>query len=769
MENGGLGEKQRYEKKNQNQLVPPLSLAIPPKSPSDPEQMSITSLMRQSSRSSLVSTLEAVKDKLSAPDSGKKKKKDENSKLRIVVAFLFVVCFSAVVTCHVLYHKLKQEERIYSNVRFEEKKRHLLLFNTSDSLVLTGELGRKLDESLHPYHCIPGKSNSTDEEEIHTKCVEWKKTARLVISEVQMENQSPLCYQVVWKSLSTKATPLLDCWPIGPDAGHWYGGGESLEAKYPLEEGRVRLSPFVTGDEEQTEWGNSIRKYFINSRGLSITVSDDTPLSVSINDDGLENRLCLQAAYDDFPYYYHRFSLPVLNYTICIGNDIKEVHASQLETGFWNRHTDSDLQELYHLIQLPLWQVPIPEDGEGYSISSIEHYVQDLLGRKQVIPSTAERGYLLLDHHWQEHMGDFKFSKSSFQNLTHLTSLLKDAGLKLALTINPFVSVESPHFKEGVKKGLFVMERNTTQDKNIPALTWFKDSPVTALLDITNPSTVSWLKDKLGSITSDAVFFLDTGNTFHTPHYFTFHKPLYNPDLYKEYFIKETMKEIKVIGVSGASSKRPKAPAFVWLTPLESSWESLQSILPNLLNLGVIGYPFVNPGPIGGYSAKEKPDLELFIRWWQLSSFLPGMHFLTPPSLYRAEGIGEVAESLKLLREEVVNPLLSRVGQEAMESSLPVVRPLWMLNPEDETSKRLEDQVLIGGELMVAPILKKGQRKRDVYLPPSKNGSGVWKRNDGTWFKGGEWVRDNPVELNQVLYFVRQPDHRRPGHLEDGL
>ena len=111
-----------------------------------------------------------------------------------------------------------------------------------------------------------------------------------------------------------------------------------------------------------------------------------------------------------------------------------------------------------------------------------------------------------------------------YKNLTHLKSLISGAGLKLALTINPFVSVESSHFQEGVKEGLFVMERNTTMNRNIPALTRFKDTPVAALLDITNPSTVSWLKEKLAGIASDAVFFLDTGNTFHTPHYFTFHK-----------------------------------------------------------------------------------------------------------------------------------------------------------------------------------------------------------------------------------------------------
>ena len=112
------------------------------------------------------------------------------------------------------------------------------------------------------------------------------------------------------------------------------------------------------------------------------------------------------------------------------------------------------------------------------------------------------------------------------------------------------------------------------------------------MLDITNEDSVDWLKSKLSKLREetgdDVVFYLDTGNTFHTPHYFTFSRPMNNPDLYKEHFITAAMEvdDFKVIGGSGASSKRPKAPAFVWMSHLNSSWSSLQSIIPNMLHLG---------------------------------------------------------------------------------------------------------------------------------------------------------------------------------------
>ena len=80
---------------------------------------------------------------------------------------------------------------------------------------------------------------------------------------------------------------------------------------------------------------NVFLQLWINSRGLTISVDDDSPLSVSINDPkvvkiiivrndvimmmiiivmqvfdgdghGGGHGLCLQASFDEFPYYYHR-------------------------------------------------------------------------------------------------------------------------------------------------------------------------------------------------------------------------------------------------------------------------------------------------------------------------------------------------------------------------------------------------------------------------------------------------------------------------------
>ncbi|XP_023329548.1 myogenesis-regulating glycosidase isoform X5 [Eurytemora carolleeae] len=755
--------------------------------------LNIESLRRVTSRSSLSSTIGGIKDKISLSMPGDLKKKPEETRLRFVVLFLFLGCVSIVLTSHILYHQHIGELRLFPTVRLEEAERKMLLFDRDDRLVLTADLGVDLPQDLHPYSCIPTLSDQDN-----VRCIEWKDHARLHIARLDVKGLS--CHRLTWQALSEHISPQ-DCWPVGEGAGHWYGGGESLSSRWPLDQGHINMSPFVTGDEDQTEWGNVIKKYFINSRGLSLMVEDTTPLSVSLNDQG-HSGLCLKAHFDDFPYFYHRLDLPFLNYTVCSDGNLGEIYDGQLSRSFWDGHKDTDLEELSRLLQLPLWEVPDTAEGT-FTLEEISAYLKTILGRGTAGPGGGDisRGFLLLNYKWQDTMGDIKLS----DKLRGVDDLVSKSGLTLVLTLNPFVSTDSPNFKDGVKKGIFVMERNQNNSKNIPALTWFKDTPAAALLDVTNNDTSAWLKEKLRSVRenmNNTFFFLDTGNTFHTPHFFKFKVKLYNPDLYKEHFVKACMEEVQVIGVSGASAKRPKAPAFVHLTTLRSTWDSLRTIIPNVLNLGVIGYPFISPGPVGGkvgspllqidrtktssssspnqlpqskgksVRAEVKPlngssiaEVELFTRWWQLATFLPQLHFTTAPSTYRSKNIAPIAKKLKDIKENIVNPELIRFGREAMEISRPVIRPLWMLNPTDEIAQRIDDEFLIGDKILVAPVLHENARRRNVYLPRTYNGQGVWKRGtDGTFFEGGQWLNNSIAELDTILFFIRQPEHARPGN-----
>jgi len=268
------------------------------------------------------------------------------------------------------------------------------------------------------------------------------------------------------------------------------------------------------------------------------------------------------------------------------------------------------------------------------------------------------------------------------------------------------------------------------------------------------------------------------------------------------------------------------------MTPQTASWPGLNSVVANVMHVSSIGYPFVNPGPIGGllpsdrlsskntsiffpgkqdYDGAIDDQFELYVRWMQLNTFLPMMHFLKPPSdfynthreiLQIAKDAGDIRGMLNL----------KILANEAMQSSVPIIRPMWMINPHSKLAHVISDQFFLGDKILVTPILKKGQRKRDVYLPNnlavertnhrtennmvadnldsadsrsqdpqdsylvSKNADDpeltlsendmldkdvVWKqmgtakKGKGNFYKGGKWLRDVRVELDEILYFER--------------
>lgn len=90
------------------------------------------------------------------------------------------------------------------------------------------------------------------------------------------------------------------------------------------------------------------------------------------------------------------------------------------------------------------------------------------------------------------------------------------------------------------------------------------------------------------------------------PIHYSMRRNLTNPDEYKDLFTKAILSGEHVIGVSGAIT-RPPAPIFVSLPSLPSTWESLQVIIPTTLTFGIIGYPFLMPGPVGGDFVVKDP------------------------------------------------------------------------------------------------------------------------------------------------------------------
>lgn len=191
---------------------------------------------------------------------------------------------------------------------------------------------------------------------------------------------------------------------------------------------------------------------------------------------------------------------------------------------------------------------------------------------------------------------------------------------------------------------------------------------------------------------------------------------------------------------------------YSWTGDNVSSWDHLRLSISMALNMGLSGLPFTGPD-VGGFAGE--PDSELFVRWMQLGCMLPFFrsHAMkgTPPQ--EPWAFGEPYESASRaaleLRYQMLPSLYSACAQCAQDG-MPIVRPLFMLEPDDPDLYDRDDSFLLGDSILVAPVLEAGAVEREVYLP-----RGIWYEFDtNKMLTGGRSVTvDAPLE--RLPLFIR--------------
>lgn len=693
-----------------------------------------------------------------------KRKKPKDYKLRVFVAFLFLTIIFLVSIAYILYRQKVLQRAYFERIKFNTERRIINIHNAQGLSVLEGQLGTTLNyKTVHA--CLP-----FDEWDDGSLCLEWMHRARLHMRMFHWPTDDSIrCYNVHWMSLRSGIEPT-DCYGSTPNKnGHWYGGGQTAETAWPLNNARHDFAPFVTGMVEKHEWGNVLRRYFINSKGVAILVDENTPLYVSINHND-SNQFCLRAKFDYFSYVNHMTEFPHLNYTICTGTNMTQLHNVLLDNNRVEGLTEQEATMVNMLLTEPLWQIT-SSNKDNLTEDSIKDYIDNV--EKAMEMGFLRLGHILINEFWQRHPGDFTVEVERFTNLHEIITVLHRRGFRIIFNVQPYISTESENFAEAVREGLLISERFS--DRRIPALTRYKTLLSAGVLDITNPKTVDWMLRKLKEVRSEYKFyayFLDFGSSFSMPHYYQCDRTLHNPDEYKTIFMESVQRNLTILGINSAV-QRPKYPIFVTLPMFESSWDGLRRIIPTILTYGLVGYPLIVPGAVGGdyepiWTSNFNDtltehniillDKELYMRWLQLATFLPVIKFTQLPNIYDDEKLMEMAKRLTSLRQQTVTPLLRQFLNRALDQpGTPLVRPLWMLDNNDPACHTVADEFTIGDELLVAPILYQGITEREIYLP-----AGVWKDGlNGDMRKGSRWVHDYRAEVDQVPFFIKMPDNTR--------
>jgi alpha-glucosidase len=191
----------------------------------------------------------------------------------------------------------------------------------------------------------------------------------------------------------------------------------------------------------------------------------------------------------------------------------------------------------------------------------------------------------------------------------------------------------------------------------------------------------------------------------------------------------------------------------VWTGDNVASWDHLRLSIPMLTNLGVSGVPFVG-ADVGGFSGNPSP--ELYARWTQAAALTPLLRshseFNSKPHEPYSFGpeFTDINRASIELRYRLL-PYLYTLFREHAQTGAPVMRPLWFEHPDDERTYLVEDQYLVGRDLLVAPVVVEGVVKRRVYFPRGVAWVDWWtgRRYEG----GGEAEVDAP--LDRLPLFVR--------------
>ena len=95
------------------------------------------------------------------------------------------------------------------------------------------------------------------------------------------------------------------------------------------------------------------------------------------------------------------------------------------------------------------------------------------------------------------------------------------------------------------------------------------------------------------------------------------------------------------------------------------------------------GNAYVWNGDVIDFTAVAYPDYELYIRWAQLTAFLPSMQFSIPPWYYDDKtdvAVNQICRLLVELHETLVWPLMTKYARLATQTGEPIIRPIWWLN-----------------------------------------------------------------------------------------
>lgn len=447
----------------------------------------------------------------------------------------------------------------------------------------------------------------------------------------------------------------------------------------------------------------------------------------------------------------------------------------------------------------PLWAFGYQQSRWGYkSADDIREVAKGY--RDNNIPIDS----IYMDIDYMTDFKDFTVDEKKFPNFKEFVQEMKDDNIHLVPIIDAGVKIEKGYdvYEEGVAGNYFCKDAD---GKDFVAAVW---PGLTHFPDFLKEDTRKWFGDKYKALTDvgiegfwndmnePAIFYtkdklekawqkvfdfkdknLDINSYFELRDNFT---NLIDYDNFYHDINGEKVCHNKVHNLYGFNMTRSASDAFeridpdkrflmfsrssyigmhryggIWTGDNQSWWSHILLALHQLPALNMAGFMYIG-SDIGGFGAHSTEDLVL--RWSAFGVFTPLMRNHSAlgtreQECYKFENI-EMFRNIISVRYRLIPYLYSEYMKAALNNEM-MFRPLSFDYPKDEMALNVEDQLMLGESIMIAPVYEQNAKGRYVYLPEDMlyvklSGDNAVKQ---LMKKGIHYVT---VELDCVPLFVKE-------------
>lgn len=425
--------------------------------------------------------------------------------------------------------------------------------------------------------------------------------------------------------------------------------------------------------------------------------------------------------------------------------------------------------------------------------------------RKNHIPMDM----IYMDIDYMQDYKDFTLNKKNFQDFPEFVQKMKEQNLRLVPIIDAGVKVEKGYevYEEGVKNGYFCKREDGS---DFIAAVWPGD---THFPDMLNEDARRWFGEKYRILTEQGIeaFWNDMNEPaiFYTPEgvkkaqevvkrflqdtegetsIFEVRDAIMNlannKEDYQSFYHQVNRTRIrhdKVHNLFGYYMTRAAGEAFeriapekrflmfsrssyigmhryggIWTGDNKAWWSHLLLNIKMMPSLNMCGFLYTG-ADLGGFGADTTRDL--LLRWLALGVFTPLMRNhaalgTREQECYQFENIADFRHIIEV-RYRLIPYLYSEYMKAALDDDL-YFKPLAFTYPKDSMALQVEDQLMLGNEIMIAPVYTQNAKGRYVYLPEEMKF--VKFLSDGTLYEqtlpaGHHYVE---IALNEVPLFIRQ-------------